>query len=271
MQGGQRGKAVSRRQFGAMSAGLLASAVPLSACQTGTGAAPTARLTARPGAPGRALPAGTHLLGLDARRDAILHIPAAPAGPMPLLVLLHGAGGEAERILQRFRAAADAAGVALLAPYSRGSTWDAIRGRFGADVAFLDRALAASFERIAVDAARVAIGGFSDGASYALSLGLINGDLFPRIAAFSPGFVIGGAPVERPHCFVSHGTADDILPIDRCSRRIVADLRRRGYAVTYREFTGGHQVPDEIAIEGLRWVAAKATGLSLEPLVTPRG
>jgi predicted esterase len=70
---------------------------------------------------------------------------------------------------------------------------------------------------------------------------------------------------------VSHGTADDILPIDRCSRRIVADLRRRGYAVTYREFTGGHQVPDEIAIEGLRWVAAKAAGLSLEPLVTPRG
>jgi phospholipase/carboxylesterase len=243
-----------------MTGGVFVSVAFAEACQVGieTTATVDGRLTARPGAPARTLPAGTHALGLDARRDALLHVPGTAAASMPLLVLLHGAGGEADRILQQFRGDADAAGVALLAPSSRASTWDAIRGRFGEDVAFLDRALAAVFERVAVDPVRVAIGGFSDGASYGLSLGLINGDLFRRIAAFSPGFVIDGSPVERPRCFVSHGTTDDILPIDRCSRRIVAGLRRRGYDVTYREFTGGHHVPGEIAIEGLRWVAERS-------------
>jgi len=31
--------------------------------------------------------------------------------------------------------------------------------------------------------------GFSDGASYALSVGITNGDLFTHVIAFSPGFV----------------------------------------------------------------------------------
>jgi phospholipase/carboxylesterase len=35
----------------------------------------------------------------------------------------------------------------------------------------------------------VALGGFSDGASYALSLDLTNGDLFASLIAFSPGFI----------------------------------------------------------------------------------
>jgi predicted esterase len=39
---------------------------------------------------------------------------------------------------------------------------------------------------VAIDPARVAIGGFSDGATYALSLGLINGDLFKRVAPSHP-------------------------------------------------------------------------------------
>src|SRR5688500_10592739 len=126
----------------------------------------------------------------------------------------------------------------------------AIRGGFVTDVEMLDRTLARVFETVAVDPARIAIGGFSDGATYALSLGLINGDLFRRIVAFSPGFVVDGAWAGRPTCFVSHGVADATLPIDRCSRRIVADLRRRGYDVTFREFDGGHEMPDAIMKAG---------------------
>ena len=60
---------------------------------------------------------------------------------------------------------------------------------------------------------------------YALSLGIANGDVFPRVAAFSPGFVISAAAHGRPHFFVSHGRSDQILPIDRCSRVIVPRLQ----------------------------------------------
>jgi predicted esterase len=51
--------------------------------------------------------------------------------------------------------------------------------------------------------------------------------------------------------FVSHGTRDDVLPIDRTSRRIVPALRDDGYDVTYREFDGGHVVPPEVAREAV--------------------
>ena len=191
-------------------------------------------------------------------RDALIQIPSAPPdGPMPLLVFLHGATQNGAGMLRRIGPAADQAGVAVLAPDSRGTTWDAIRGSFGEDIAFLNRALEQVFSRVAVDPARVAVGGFSDGASYALSLGLANGDLFSRVVAFSPGFVIPTAPSGRPRFFISHGTADQILPIDQCSRVIVSRLRAMGHDVTFREFDGRHEVPPAVADEGLRWMAAR--------------
>jgi predicted esterase len=181
-----------------------------------------------------------------------------PEGKVPLLVFLHGATQSGEGLLRRIGPAADRWGVAVLAPDSRSTTWDAIRAGFGEDVVFLNRALEAVFARLAVDPARVAIGGFSDGASYALSLGLANGDLFPRVVACSPGFVVSATPNGRPRCFVSHGTADQILPIDQCSRIIVPRLRTLGYDVTYREFEGRHELPPAIADEGVRWMAMTA-------------
>ena len=159
-------------------------------------------------------------------------------------------------MLRRIGPAADQAGIAVLAPDSRGTTWDAIRERFGEDVAFLNRALEHVFERLPVDSAKLAIGGFSDGASYALSLGLANGDLFPRIVAFSPGFVLSTATHGHPRVFVSHGISDQILPIDQCSRVIVPRLRSMGHDVTFREFEGRHEMPAEIVRDGLHWMSA---------------
>jgi phospholipase/carboxylesterase len=98
--------------------------------------------------------------------------------------------------------------------------------------------------------------GFSDGASYALSLGPTNGDLFTRVIAFSPGFASPGARRGMPPVFVSHGTRDGVPPIERCSRRIVPRLEREGYEVRYREFDGPHTVPRSIAREALGWVVA---------------
>ncbi len=55
--------------------------------------------------------------------------------------------------------------------------------------------------------------GFSDGASYALSIGLTNGDLFTHVVAFSPGFASPVTYTGKPPVFVSHGTHDEVLPI----------------------------------------------------------
>jgi predicted esterase len=57
-----------------------------------------------------------------------------------------------------------------------------------------------------------------------------------------------------PRFFISHGTHDHILPIDSCGRRIAFTLQFGGYDVTFREFDGDHEIPADIAREGLRWV-----------------
>jgi phospholipase/carboxylesterase len=243
--------------FGALAACAAVAAVPkVHADEAGH---TEGRLAARPGAP-TAAPArpGLHRLGLGGERDALLYVPRGytPERPAGLVVMLHGAGGSARSGLRPFEEDADRRGRLLLAIDARGATWDAVLGGFGPDVAFIDRALAHVFATHAVDPARVAVEGFSDGASYALSLGLANGDLFRDVVAFAPGFVVSAAAHGKPRVFVAHGREDRVLPIDRCSRWIVPRLRQQGLDVRYEEFDGGHGVPARIADAALRWLDA---------------
>jgi phospholipase/carboxylesterase len=201
---------------------------------------------------------GRTALGLDSARDAILLTPKSePNANFPLLVFLHGAGQSADQMLDDYLGTApEEAGVAVLAPNSRDSTWDAIRGSFGPDVKFLNRALEVVFEKLPIDAKRIVIGGFSDGASYAISLGLMNGDLFKGVMACSPGFVIEGPAVGKPRFFISHGKRDRVLPIEKCGRRIARDLKADAYDVTLKEFDGGHEIPPDVLGEGFRWLGS---------------
>jgi phospholipase/carboxylesterase len=193
-------------------------------------------------------------LGLDAGRDGVLYVPETAAAAAPLLVFLHGATGTGRAHLRAVLGAVDRYGVILVAPDSRGPTWDLIvERRFGPDVAFLDRILDSVVDRVDADTRRLAIGGVSDGASYSLSIGLTNGDVLPTVLAFSPGFLVAPHPTGEPRIFISHGRSDPILPIDACSRSFVPSIRGAGYEVNFREFDGGHTVPPPISDEAVRW------------------
>ena len=250
---------ITRRQFTFMAGGAFATFALGDGCIEASQSREfrDGRLTTRPHrAPANTLKSGP--LGLDpGERDGVVQVPTTPPPErgFPLLVFLHGATQNGAGMLRRVGPAAEQLGVAVLAPDSRSTTWDAIRGDFGEDVAFLNRALDSVFERLPVDPARIAVGGFSDGASYGLSLGLANGDLFPKVVACSPGFIIQAPAHGRPRLFFSHGKADQILPIDQCSRVMVPRLRSMGYDVTFREFEGRHELPPDIAAEALRWMS----------------
>jgi phospholipase/carboxylesterase len=265
---------VSRRDFikiavgatGVASVGLLAACAGAATTagtagersegqQVAGSAASQGRLLARPAPSDMAVPSGLRPLGLASGRDGLLYVPEGygSEGAAPLALMLHGAGGNARGGISPFLDRADEAGVILLAPESRWRTWDVLVGGYGPDVEFIDRALEQTFDRLAVDAEHLAVVGFSDGASYALSIGLTNGDLFTHVIAFSPGFASPAAYRGKPPIFVSHGTQDKVLPIRQTSRRIVPELERKGYEILYQEFDGPHTVPKSVAREALEW------------------
>ena len=211
-------------------------------------------LTSRPGMSGNSGTPGLHRLGLGESRDGELFVPqAADRLACPLIVLLDGAGADAANIITLLEGQAGEEGCVLLAPDARKHTWDFLIDGFGPDVTFLDRALAQTFARCRIDRSRVAIAGFSDGASYALTLGLANGDLFTHIIAFSPGFMAPPRIAGSPGIFISHGLQDRVLPIERCSHLLLKQLEHLKLHVTYLEFEGAHTVPGPVANQAISW------------------
>jgi phospholipase/carboxylesterase len=244
---------LSRRQLLALStaAGLLGCASPI---EGGPHESANGRIDARPSAPATAGARGLRRIG-----RGTLYVPESydPRRASPLIVVLHGAGGEPEGMMSLLRPHADRTGAIVFAPKSIGATWDVIHATLGPDVERLDDAMADVFARYLIDPKRVAVSGFSDGASYALTIGVANGDLFTHILAFSPGFLTAPAQNGSPRVYVSHGTNDRILPVDRCSRVLVPRLQSAGYTVIYREFDGPHTVPADVATEAFDWFARK--------------
>ncbi|GJE54804.1 MULTISPECIES: alpha/beta hydrolase [Methylobacterium] len=188
------------------------------------------------------LPPGRHDLGLFPERDAVLFVPqAVPARrPVPLVVLFHGGGGSAQKILPMLEAHAEARGFLLLAPQSLHPTWDLVIAGNGPDRERLDLALAAVTARFLLDPGRLAFAGHSDGGSYALSLGLTNGDRVSHVIVSSAGFLSVQLQAGAPRIFLSHGTRDEQIPIDRSGRVHARLLRQAGYDVTYVEYDGRH-------------------------------
>ncbi|TWB17256.1 phospholipase/carboxylesterase [Nitrospirillum amazonense] len=226
-------------------------------------------LTARPQVPP---PGAEGTVGPVRLGDGIVLIPESyrPGRPLPLLVMLHGASQRGADMVARLAPTAEARGVIIAAPDSGDYTWDMLAARkheaderwgprYGTDPARIDAFLALVFSRYAVDPSRVALAGFSDGATYALSLGPENRDLFPTLIAFSPGHVAplhtqgatsGGGQIR---VFISHGKADRVLPLEETARATVPAFTRRGFLVELRVFDGGHTMPPEVVEGALDW------------------
>jgi phospholipase/carboxylesterase len=211
---------------------------------------------ARPSAAADGVRIGQQPLKLGDDRDGLLYIPRGYKSdvPAPLVLMLHGAGSTALSVAYTF-GMDDEHGLIILAPDSRDeSTWDLLLHGYGPDVEFIGAALKDTYARCAVDRSRMTIAGHSDGASYALSLGIGTGDTFGRIMAFSPGVMQPAEVHGKPRIFISHGLSDPVMPIDVTSRKFVPRLKALGYDVTYREYEGRHGVTPEVVREAFEWL-----------------
>lgn len=193
--------------------------------------------------------------GKFAWRDGILYIPQAytPDTPLPLLVWLHGGGGHATDTEYMYPIA-DEYGIVILALDSRHNTWDGIDSPFGPDVKFIEKALAYTFDHVAIAPNKVALGGLSDGASYALALGRSNGDIFTHLIAAAPWRLQPPAPpIGQPSIILVHGSKDNVYPAFHSRKFLAPALKDQGYDVTYYEFDGPHWVPDAVLKHIFKW------------------
>jgi predicted esterase len=271
-----RGKSLSLAHV--MIAGLLAAAPVAPATAAGP------ELAARPPA---SAPANVE------KRSGVLELAGGAYAYLPktrklegssVLVALHPIGMQAAQVLESFREPADRDGIVLLIPQSAKATWDMIEDlksrlgaemnvqpRYGKDLKAIDAALADLFTRVAVDPARIGIMGFSDGATYALSVGTANPELFRQVIAFSPGPAFLGKSATDQFVFISHGESDKVLPFS-VTRGHVAKLRVKKVPVEFERFRGGHEVPKVIkekAMAFFRDPAAATAAASEAPAAKP--
>lgn len=193
----------------------------------------------------------------------------------PLLVVLHGAGRQDEALIKGWKAEAERRQAFVLIPRSFYMTWDLIAmGMQGAsgtspegeepgsespDLDFLAFALDLVYRRYPIDSGRQGLVGYSDGASYAVSVGLSNPHLFRAVMAWAAGFLAldeeTAAPdTPRPHVFVEYGTHDELFPFERVALGMKKQLEDLGCPLVFQVDEGGRHWPSStFQEEALDW------------------
>ncbi len=170
-------------------------------------------------------------------RPYILHIPGGePQGPMPVVLMLHGAGGSADGTSRAYGWREEADREHFIAVFPQGlpfdpskpasfltnpNVWNDMREpmqsrRAGVDdVAYLSAVLDDVGQRAAVDANRIYVTGFSNGAGMTFALGVKLSDRIAAIASVSSHCMIKEPQLKRPvPTIYIVGTADPLNPID---------------------------------------------------------
>jgi dipeptidyl aminopeptidase/acylaminoacyl peptidase len=202
---------------------------------------------------------GKWRLGIsDGERDGTVYVPQSykKGTPMPIVVMLHGFRSTAEAVRYTFPLAEEL-GVIVLAPESRDVTWGVSIPGFDDDSRYLGMAYRWVSDVLTIDRDHVGLGGVSDGAGYALSMGLAYGDTFNHLMIFSGGLMQPFRRQGKPKIFLAHGVRDEQMPIDRTARKFVPQLKEEGYDVTYREYDGGHGAPAPVVREAFEWFVPK--------------
>lgn len=125
---------------------------------------------------------------LAAKSEPLVWVPAGASAeaPVPLVIALHGTGGDARDMMRAWRGACERAGCALIAmdavrpgPGGRGYSWTYRDEAEWLILRTLDDAIA----ELPVDAERVVLAGFSQGANVAMPFGLEHAGRFCAVAA----------------------------------------------------------------------------------------
>lgn len=211
-------------------------------------------------------PTGGRMTISNTRTHGYLLLPDSidPTRAYPLVTVFHGAGRQDELLVRAYQDEPARRDALFFIPRSTYPTWDLLVGQDRPDLDFLEQAYADIYRRLPVDHRRQALIGYSDGASYALAVGLSNPGLFAAVMGWAAGFVIFDTTAvsetdPRPRILLEHGTHDTVFPFEQIATRNCAILRRLGYEVDLRVDEGGiHWPSHEFQSAALDWFFAGA-------------
>jgi len=196
----------------------------------------------------------------ESRGGFSLYVPETWDGraSMPLVVALHGGSGHGRDFLWSWVREARGRGVLVLSPTAQGRTWS-IMGGGDLDAESLKQAIESVAGRYPVDRSRVLLTGMSDGATYALLLGLRDGPPFTHLApacgVLHPMlFAEGLAQAQGRPIYLIHGALDWMFPVQMA--RMGRDaLLAAGARVVYREIEDlSHTYPRDENPRILEWL-----------------
>ena len=187
-------------------------------------------------------------------RPVTVHVPPSydPNKPAPLLILLHGYGGEGRDIdtYWAIAQAADEAGYVYAAPDgTRDGNGDRFWNATDAccnfehanvdDVAYLSGVIAEIQDKLAIDATRIAVAGHSNGGFMSYRMACDRADVVSAIVSLA-----GATFADRADCMPSepvsavqvHGTSDAVVRFDGGDTLIGSSARYPGAVTTARSW-----------------------------------
>jgi len=185
--------------------------------------------------------------------------PFDPSRSYPLFTVFHGAGRRDELLVKACRAEPDRRQAFFFVPRSVEPTWDLIVGSTPVDLEFLEYAWDLIYRRYPIDPEQQGLIGYSDGASYALSLALSNPGTFEAVMAWAAGFVVLDrssldSAGRKARIYLEYGTHDSLFPFEQIAIPMRENLLRAGYDVTFSVDEGGRHMPSgSFQGEALDW------------------
>lgn len=221
--------------------------------------------------PEKAMPAPVDLLPpLDGRlstkntsnRSGVFFLPERSVGtPLPVLVALHGQGGDGASIQGTFRALAGERHFVIVAPSSNYAaevasfTWTV--GDKPNDITPDYLHVKACFDEVAArpdvtfDRGRVLAVGFSGGASSAPYVAT-NATPYSAFAVLHGGVFIGGVGPRKVRGWFSTGASDPARTPDHVKGHFQT-MRESGFDVVFHVYPGGHGISQQESADVVGW------------------
>ena len=197
----------------------------------------------------------------------------------PLLILLHGYGSNEEDLFSfASELPNDSYIISVRAPYDLqpyGHAWyaihfDADENKFSDNVqakqsvhliaGFIDEVV----KQYPIDAKNVTLIGFSQGAILSYATALTFPEKVAKVVALSGYFnqeimpeVIDTKAISHLKFFVSHGSVDQVIPVD-WARKAKPALENLGVEVEYHEYPVGHGVAPQNFFDFKNWLLKKS-------------